>query len=93
MRERGKAKEGKRRGRERKIEFGPPTFQMLPPPMITVTPFVIYRESFSHKHRLITFRLLTYLVFYPIIPVRNNIRLLQTLARILIFGAHDIIIE
>ena len=33
MRERGKANEGKRRGRERKIEFGPPTFQMLPPPM------------------------------------------------------------
>ena len=35
VREGGKAKEGKRRGRKegREREFGPPTFQMLPPPM------------------------------------------------------------
>jgi len=36
VREGGKAKEGKRRGREeeREREFDPPTFQMLPPPMV-----------------------------------------------------------
>ena len=38
VREGGKAKEGKKRGRKegREREFGPPTSQMLPPPMAGV---------------------------------------------------------